>query len=428
MVMLPIHAQPQKIERDFLVTGVRVFDGERTLEHVQVAVTGGIVRAVGAHLAEWQTLPRLDGAGATLLPGLIDAHVHVDSPDGPDADLRQALPFGVTTALDMMALEPKAVFAARERSKTASDMSELRSAGFPATAPGGHGTQLNPAIPTLSTAAEARRFVEQRRSEGSDYLKIALNGVRAAARPEVSNLDASTVTALVAAAHAHTMLAVAHVETLEDVTVAVAAGVDGLVHVWRRGGPNAEMPRQIAAQRMFVVTTLSAPGGFVPDTRATLAADARLRPYFTSSIKAHLSQPFTSPTPSVGGQRAVVDAQLAVVRTLHELGVKILTGSDAASINPTMHGVSVHREMELLGSAGLEPTDVLAAATANAADAFRMGDRAGSCRVAGRTCSWFVAIQRASYWRSATSCGSGRLAWRWIERRPSGSRWGPTRA
>jgi len=55
--------------------------------------------------------------------------------------------------------------------------------------------------------------------------------------------------------------------------------------------------------------------------------------------------------------------------------VKILAGSDAASINPTAHGVSVHRELELLSSAGLKPTDVLAAATANVADAFRMTDR-----------------------------------------------------
>ncbi len=81
----------------FLITHVRVFDGDRTHEATDVAVERGVVRAVGRDLTTWRHLPVIDGTGATLLPGLIDAHAHVRSID----DLQEALRFGVTTVLDM---------------------------------------------------------------------------------------------------------------------------------------------------------------------------------------------------------------------------------------------------------------------------------------------------------------------------------------
>jgi imidazolonepropionase-like amidohydrolase len=58
------------------------------------------------------------------------------------------------------------------------------------------------------------------------------------------------------------------------------------------------------------------------------------------------------------------------VRRLHEAGVPILAGTDAAT-----HGVSLHRDLELLVDAGLEPVDALVAATSAAADAFGLTDR-----------------------------------------------------
>jgi len=62
-----------------------------------------------------------------------------------------------------------------------------------------------------------------RRGEGSDYLKIMLNGVRTDI-PRITNLDEPQTKALVEAAHANGMLAVAHVESLDDVNIALAAG------------------------------------------------------------------------------------------------------------------------------------------------------------------------------------------------------------
>ena len=59
----------------FVITGARVFDGERVLDRVDVAVENGTIAAVAA---DYPTTGRqvIDGTGATLLPGLIDSHTH----------------------------------------------------------------------------------------------------------------------------------------------------------------------------------------------------------------------------------------------------------------------------------------------------------------------------------------------------------------
>ena len=84
----------------FVVRDVRLFDGERVTEHRSVLVRDGTIADLGgAELAVPAGVRVVDGRGRTLMPGFIDAHVHVS--DSTEADLRQALAFGVTTVLDM---------------------------------------------------------------------------------------------------------------------------------------------------------------------------------------------------------------------------------------------------------------------------------------------------------------------------------------
>src|ERR1700722_6484832 len=91
-------ASAQAPSSDVVVTikGAKVFDGRWVLEADTVIVEGSTIVAVGRGLP-----PRgkvIEGAGATLLPGLIDSHTHIGS---KTANLRDALLFGVTTELEM---------------------------------------------------------------------------------------------------------------------------------------------------------------------------------------------------------------------------------------------------------------------------------------------------------------------------------------
>lgn len=81
----------------FLIRGVRLFDGDNVTENTSVLVQDGVIAKVGPHL-EAEGLPAIDKPGHTLLPGLIDAHVH---PEEHVELSEQALRFGITTLMDM---------------------------------------------------------------------------------------------------------------------------------------------------------------------------------------------------------------------------------------------------------------------------------------------------------------------------------------
>jgi imidazolonepropionase-like amidohydrolase len=400
LAALAVHAA---FAQDFVVTNVRVFDGRDVVPATRVVVAGGVIRAVGDEAAVAKDVHAIDGTGLTLVPGLIDAHVHVRNV----GELRQALRFGVTTVLDMatVAVTPQQMTELRAIANASSDMADMRSAGYPATSPGGHMTEFGVFIPTVMKATNVAEFVSMRREEGSDYLKIVLNGAREDAS-RVTNLDESSVKALVEAAHAKGMLAVAHVETLEDVSIALAAGMDGLMHVWRRGGADAEVAHRLAQRNVFVVPTLAVPDSLRPEARAELLSDPRFRNLISDAIRTHLSGSASSPSrrevraavrssdgasmsnPELRREQGAArverelrrprnGGQVEAVTSLNTAGVRLLVGSDApgAPGAPVAHGIGTHREIELLARAGLAPTEVLAAATANAADAFRLHDR-----------------------------------------------------
>ncbi|WP_226354742.1 hypothetical protein [Pseudonocardia sp. ICBG601] len=110
-----------------LIRDVRVFDGRAVVAADSVRVANGLITEVGEGLGPGPDEQVVEGAGATLLPGLIDAHTHV-FPGSPE----QALLFGVTTELDMVA-GPSVARALRAEASHRDDMADLRTAAAPDT-------------------------------------------------------------------------------------------------------------------------------------------------------------------------------------------------------------------------------------------------------------------------------------------------------
>ena len=358
-----VHSQPPG--SSFVIRHARVFDGEHVLPDTTVVVDTGMVRVVDRQVPDrWRHLPVIEGAGATLLPGLIDAHTHTSGV----SQLQEALRFGVTTVLDMWS--PEGDRPLREAAARRHDVSDFRSSGILATVPGGHGTEYRIPIPTVSGPEAAAGFVAARVADGADYLKIVLNGVRAATSG-MPTMDAATARALVEAAHAHGLLVVAHVENLNDVRIAVTSGVDGLAHVWREGGEAPEVARLVADHHVFVVPTLAVPDGFVPGRGAALAADRRLKPFLSGELIRHMDGSERSPSAPVSRN---IDSIVAGVRSLTRSGATLLAGTDPPN-GTVVHGASLHRELELLVESGLTPVQALTAATKSTADIFHLNDR-----------------------------------------------------
>lgn len=336
-----------------LIHGAAVFDGEK-LRSGDVLITGDV-------LAEYDGSPvdtTVDGAGKTLLPGLIDAHTHAF-----DSSLEQALVFGVTTELDMFC-PPTVLPRLRYAARTRDDVADLRSAGTLATATGGHPTQLlvamagsgipgitpDTTVDTIDSPDQAEAFVAARIQEGADYFKIVIDdGTVHSAHLPVPNL--ATLTAVTDAAHRAGLAVIAHTITARETAMALDLGVDGLAHVWSDLCPGDRASRRLAERvrndGVFVVSTLA---------------------YFEATT-AQRAKPVHGCAPA-GSAPNAMDA----ARALHEAGAQLLAGTDATPFDPA-HGSSMHRELGLLTEAGMSNIDALAASTSGPAHHFGLTDR-----------------------------------------------------
>ncbi|GAA1024087.1 MULTISPECIES: amidohydrolase family protein [Amycolatopsis] len=302
----------------------RVFDGQGLTEPRTVVIDGPVLGTDPAGARE------IDAAGATLLPGFIDAHLHVERPEQL-ADLAE---WGVTTGLDM-ACWP----ASRVTELRSAGPADFRSAGLPAIGPDGlHSTIPEmPASAIVTTAEAAVRFVEARAAEGVDYVK----GVAEA--PGDGGPPAEALQALVDTARERGLDAVLHAATSGAYHLAVATGARFVTHVPVVGRIADEDVAAMKAAGQTAIPTLTMMEGAL-DFFAGAAGD------FVANVAA-----------------------------LHAAGVEILAGTDAnggaGAPVAVAHGSSLHHEFELLAEAGLTSVEILRAATIAPARAFGLADR-----------------------------------------------------
>ncbi|HYC52186.1 MAG TPA: amidohydrolase family protein [Gemmatimonadaceae bacterium] len=352
----------------FVVRDVRVFDGERVIERTSVTVRDGRIARVGG--SPPRDLPAIDGSGKTLTPGLIDAHGHVQN----EAQLRDALRFGVTTVLDMFSRpEFGRTHRAQRDSIGATSRADYYSSGVPITSPRGMGTQFGIPLTTISAPGEAADIVASRVADGVDYVKIMYEpnaGI-------VSTISYETLAAVVREIRRQGKLSVVHVSSQQGARDVVRAGADGLAHLFADSLIDPALVQAIVVRRMFVVPTLTNFTSFHDSTlRRSLAADPRIAPYLSVAQRRALSGPTPSKDSPMAPYLARFNAARAGenVRRLHAAGVRILAGDDAASDLSPM-GVSIHGELRLLTEAGLTPREALIAATSLPASIFGVSDR-----------------------------------------------------
>lgn len=371
MALTLLVASPALAGQTTLIRDVRLFDGELVRERVSVIFSGDVIEAIVADpddtgLADIAVV--VDGAGHTLIPGLIDAHTHTFSRTA----LERSLDFGVTTSIDMGTAHPQSHAPLRqEQARGAVHVrADIVSAGLAVTVPGGHGTQFGVAIPTLAVDDDAAAFVDERIAEGSEFIKLIVDDFSVVGM-QFPTLSSAQAEAVIAAAHARGRLAVVHARDREAYLVSSRAGADGFVHALSESLPGDELLDSMAGHDPFVIPTLTETEGTQGRSGGTLfAEDDYIGPMLADREKQSLRRKrFENPKVSFDFSIA-----LRSVAAMHDRGLMIVAGTDAP--NPgTAAGASMHRELELLVDAGLTPLEALRAATANAADAFRLSDR-----------------------------------------------------
>jgi len=324
------------MSRPFVLDDVRVFTGEGLTPPRSIAVLDGRVCARPAAGAV-----RVDGRGGTLLPGLIDTHVHV-------ATRQQLLAYGrwgVTTALDMGSPDWGVTTSLRGTPGAA----HLLSAGPVACTPRGTAVRKMhyPASSGVTGPQDAARFVAARAAQGVDHLKIVLEE-RLPFQPRP--LDAPTVAALATEAHRAGLRVCVHATSVGSFEIASRAGADVLTHTPLAAALDDDQARAVVGRGAAV--------------SPTLVMMKKLVEHFPAPVKP---------------RRITYDNAVRSVQALHRAGATILAGTDANSdpAAPTTveHGAALHEELVLLVRAGLSPVEALNAATRSAADVFGLADR-----------------------------------------------------
>ncbi|EIW84627.1 hypothetical protein CONPUDRAFT_149507 [Coniophora puteana RWD-64-598 SS2] len=189
-----------------IITNVRVFDGQALTPPQDTLISGTTIADPSSLSAPDKTI---DGTGLTLLPGLIDAHVHISDHE----ELRTLATHGVTTALDMAAWPAERINALRNQR----GLTDIRTAGAPASTPNSTHTCLLhlPECSQLTGADMAEAFVEDRIREGSDYIKLIA---------DVPGPSQELLDALVVASEKRGILTVAHAAGVVPYAMAQKSG------------------------------------------------------------------------------------------------------------------------------------------------------------------------------------------------------------
>jgi len=357
-----VHAQDAA--EGLVFRNVDVFDGGMMIRCTNVLVRSGMIRAVGDDVEAGSNSQVVDGKGKTLLPGLFDAHTHLGATHC-EQFLHDALDFGITTELEMWGSDASLALAKKMAGGGFREIADFRTAGTGVTVPRGHPTQMGgPSIPTLAPDDDVQAFVDARIDEGAHHIKIIYEH----AFPTLTKEQLADV---VAAAHLRNKLVVVHVSTQADARDAIAAGADGLAHLFADSPPEPGFAEFAAEHQVFVIPTLAIVEALTGGTEKPWWRESQhVRPYITASMQRSLE---IKPPSGFAAKLKLENAEAAVA-ALRRAGVSILAGTDAPGPG-LAHGPSLHRELELLVRSGLTPLEALASATSQPARAFGFRDR-----------------------------------------------------
>ena len=300
----------------------------------------------------------VDASGATIVPGMVDAHSHLTLPGGAhwidriadpperqlavaehnarllaSAGVRWARDVGAAMGVDPIDGRERAMsLGLRDRWRSRPDTPHVRAAGSwifrTGTLPRTWSVEVDDAAGLL--AAATRQL-----DDGADFLKLYLDGPE----PGVSPWTADEVVPVVAAAHARGARVTAHSSHLAGARVGVAAGIDAIEHGF-------ELDAGVAADMAARGTTLV----------STLCVFASWRGFATTTGIERFTDPERRRASAEREERARESVRLA-----HVAGVRIATGTDFGG--GSTRADQLAWEVECLVAVGLEPWEALASAT-----------------------------------------------------------------
>jgi imidazolonepropionase-like amidohydrolase len=363
----------------FALTGARLIDGtgRPPVEQATLIIREGRIEAAGTQAAV--SIPpgstRIDESGKTIIPGLINAHAHVNADaasrlpvrDQLVAQLRLYADYGVTTAV-VLGSGPddvrEALALRDEQAKGAIDRARLYVAA--------------PSIRAAATEDEARQAVNRNADMRVDIIKIHING-------NANDMTPAVYGALIDQAHKRGLRVAAHLFYTKDARGLLNAGVDVFAHSVRDADIAPEMLAELKRRNVGYIPTLTRDlSVFVYETTPAFFSDPffmRHAADYDADIK-RLSDPelqakTRGDTQAQSIKKALEQASRNV-KILADAGAPIAMGTDSGAGDGRWQGYFEHVELELMVKAGLTSMQTLVAATGGAARVMKLDEQLGT--------------------------------------------------
>ena len=339
--------------------GVTVFEGARVIvgnarapiENASFVVSGArfvqIGRAADVRVPAGAT--RVNLAGKTVMPAIIDTHTHLSQTrEGLLDDLRRRAYFGVSAAMSLGQDTTDATF--QVRAQTLPGLARLFTAGRGITGPEPGRTT---APYWVTTVDEARKAVRENAAKKVDIIKFWVDDRLGT----VKKLPPELYAAVIDEAHKNGLRVIAHIYTLEDAKATLRAGLDAFAHGVRDKDLDEEFMSLVKQRPALVLGPNMPDRGVVADIgwlKAILPADA-----FDALQKGNTNRPDAQAFWSIQGRN---------LAKMNAAGVKIVVGTDGNT------PYAPHYEMADMVAAGMTPAQVIVAATSSGAQFLKMTD------------------------------------------------------
>jgi imidazolonepropionase-like amidohydrolase/ABC-type multidrug transport system permease subunit len=397
----------------FLIRNARIWTGDRIIENGSVLIKGGKIEEIyegAAPDTEKNKMDVVEGAGKTLLPGLIDVHVHLGagggiSTDAADYAADKVLPHsaaallysGVTTARsvgDALDASLNLRNAIHRGSKLGA---EISACGPMFTAEGGHGTEYTQSLPpairegvqaqlvrTPKTPEDARKQVRELKSHGIDCIKTILEAGWGEGML-YDRMDLLIGRAVADEARAQHLPVATHTGDARDVADAIEIGASSIEHGSWRDEIEENLLQKMASAGVYLDPTLGVADAYAQffSGRADALSNSLVQQVVSARMLKATRDFVTSGTGSDPAKaelfRHAGEMARANLLRAWKAGVPLAMGTDSG--NPLVFpGASMHRELQLWVEAGIPKDVALQAATVNAAKLLREEKRIGAIR------------------------------------------------
>ena len=387
-------ATPMVFEGARLVVG----DG-RVIESGTVIVADGRITGVGRRedLQPPRGAVRIDLTGKTVMPALIDAHMHIGFENMSSWRAENYTRANVIDTLDRLAyygvgavfsagVDPTDLALGLQRDQAAGRIGGSRfvfAVGFGPPGAGPNAQLLKelakfpaPVVRGITNDADARQGAREVAARQIGFIKVWVTdrgGTQRKTTPEAYR-------ALIDEAHKHNMVVVAHAtDGLTDAKDLARAGLDGVIHAVLDA--DAEFAALLKKNNGFITPTQGL------GLRGNIAG---LQPWFEDPFFQEATPPATveryrqqqAKMPPPAADSLTLDQRLArtarMIKVLLDGGVRIAIGTDSGALPDYPPGYPTHRELELYSSMGMTPEQIIVAATKSGAEALRLDREMGT--------------------------------------------------